>query len=115
MKYLVRGIALSLLVCFCFVASARAVSVTLNASDSKSINPSNFNWNDDMLRAYRSTFWGPMMARWDSLTDITPTALWSVILLLVPLMIVGFYPQLLVNGTYFDYSQIQKIKTSLKE
>ena len=50
-----------------------------------------------MLRAYRSTFWGPMMARWDSLTDITPTALWSVILLLVPLMIVGFYPQLLVK------------------
>ena len=50
-----------------------------------------------MLRAYRSTFWGPMMTRWDSLTDITPTALGGVILLLVPLMIVGFYPQLLVK------------------
>ena len=50
-----------------------------------------------LLRAYRSTFWGPMMTRWDSLTDITPTALGGVILLLVPLMIVGFYPQLLVK------------------
>jgi flagellar basal-body rod modification protein FlgD len=27
----------------------------------------------------------------------------------------GDYPQLLVNGQYYDYSQIQKIKTSLKE
>ena len=27
----------------------------------------------------------------------------------------GDYPQLLVNGQYYDYSQIQMIKTSLKE
>jgi flagellar basal-body rod modification protein FlgD len=27
----------------------------------------------------------------------------------------GDYPQLLVNGQYYDYSQIQTIKTSLKE
>jgi len=27
----------------------------------------------------------------------------------------GDYPQLLVNGKYYDYSQIQTIKTSLKE
>ncbi len=46
-----------------------------------------------MLRAYRSIFWGPLLARWESLTDITPSAKWSTILLLLPLMLAGFYPQ----------------------
>ena len=50
-----------------------------------------------MLRAYRSTFWGPPLARWDSLKDISPSACWSVILLLVPLMVAGFYPQLILK------------------
>jgi len=27
----------------------------------------------------------------------------------------GDYPQLLVNGQYYDYSNVQKVKTSLKE
>jgi len=27
----------------------------------------------------------------------------------------GDYPQILVNGQYYDYSQVQKVKTSLKE
>lgn len=50
-----------------------------------------------MLRAYRSVFWGPMAARWESLTDITPAARRAVILLLVPLMIAGFYPQVILR------------------
>jgi NADH-quinone oxidoreductase subunit M len=50
-----------------------------------------------MLRAYRAIFWGPLAARWESLTDITPTAKYSVILLLIPLMIVGFYPQFILK------------------
>jgi NADH-quinone oxidoreductase subunit M len=50
-----------------------------------------------MLRAYRSIFWGPIAARWESLADITPAARWSVILLLAPLMIAGFYPQLILK------------------
>jgi NADH-quinone oxidoreductase subunit M len=50
-----------------------------------------------MLRAYRSIFWGPIGARWESLADITPTARWGVILLLTPLMIAGFYPQLILK------------------
>ena len=50
-----------------------------------------------MLRAYRNIFWGPIAARWESLTDITPTAKYSVILLLIPLMIAGFYPQLILK------------------
>lgn len=50
-----------------------------------------------MLRAYRGIFWGPVAARWESLTDIAPAARWSVILLLVPLMIAGFYPQLILR------------------
>ena len=50
-----------------------------------------------MLRAYRNIFWGPIAARWDTLTDITPTARLSIILLLIPLMIAGFYPQLILK------------------
>ena len=50
-----------------------------------------------MLRAYRNIFWGPITTRWEALTDITPSARWSVILLLFPLMIVGFYPQMLIK------------------
>jgi NADH-quinone oxidoreductase subunit M len=56
-----------------------------------------------MLRAYRNIFWGPISSRWESLTDIAPTARWSVILLLVPLMVAGFYPQIILRmvGTAF--------------
>jgi NADH-quinone oxidoreductase subunit M len=50
-----------------------------------------------MLRAYRNIFWGPIAARWESLTDISPTALYSVVLLLIPLMIAGFYPQFILK------------------
>ena len=51
-----------------------------------------------MLRAYRNIFWGPIAARWESLTDIAPTAKYSVIvLLLLPLMIAGFYPQIILK------------------
>lgn len=50
-----------------------------------------------MLRAYRAIFWGPISPRWESLHDITPSLRWSMILLLVPLMISGFYPQLILR------------------
>ena len=50
-----------------------------------------------MLRAYRSIFWGPIAQRWEGLADIGTGAKWSVILLLVPLMIAGFYPQLILK------------------
>ena len=50
-----------------------------------------------MLRAYRNIFWGPIAARWEVLADITPSARWSVILLLAPLMIAGFYPQFIIK------------------
>jgi len=50
-----------------------------------------------MLRAYRNIFWGPIAARWEALADITPSARWSVILLLTPLMIAGFYPQFIIK------------------
>ncbi len=50
-----------------------------------------------MLRAYRNIFWGPIAARWETLTDISLTARCSVILLLIPLIIAGFYPQFILN------------------
>jgi NADH-quinone oxidoreductase subunit M len=50
-----------------------------------------------MLRAYRSIFWGTLAARWETLADIGASARWGVILLLAPLMITGFYPQILIR------------------
>jgi NADH-quinone oxidoreductase subunit M len=50
-----------------------------------------------MLRAYRSVFWGPIADRWTSLTDIGSSAKWAVILLIVPLMVAGFYPQMILR------------------
>jgi NADH-quinone oxidoreductase subunit M len=50
-----------------------------------------------MLRAYRWVFWGPIAERWESLTDIGASAKWAVILLLVPLMVAGFYPQFILR------------------
>ena len=50
-----------------------------------------------MLRAYRNVFWGPVVQRWESVTDIACGAKWAVILLLLPLMIAGFYPQLILK------------------
>ena len=58
-----------------------------------------------MLRAYRSIFWGPIAARWESITDLSPTARYSVILLIIPLLIAGFYPQIILKmvGTAFPH------------
>lgn len=50
-----------------------------------------------MLRAYRNVFWGPVIPRWESIPDIAGGAKWAVILLLLPLMIAGFYPQLILK------------------
>ena len=50
-----------------------------------------------MLRAYRSIFWGPIATRWETLSDISSTARYSVILLLIPLMIAGFYPPFILK------------------
>ena len=50
-----------------------------------------------MLRAYRNIFWGPIAARWETLTDINTTARYAVILLLIPLMVAGFYPQFILK------------------
>jgi NADH-quinone oxidoreductase subunit M len=50
-----------------------------------------------MLRAYRSVFWGPITSRWEAIADIGCSAKWAVILLLLPLMAAGFYPQYLLN------------------
>jgi len=53
-----------------------------------------------MLRAYRRVFFGPVPERWKSLPEITPVAKYCVIGLLLLLLIVGFYPQLLVNYVF---------------
>jgi NADH-quinone oxidoreductase subunit M len=50
-----------------------------------------------MLRAYRNVFWGPVVQRWESVADIASGAKWAVILLLLPLMIAGFYPQFILK------------------
>jgi NADH-quinone oxidoreductase subunit M len=50
-----------------------------------------------MLRAYRNIFWGPIAQRWEGLADIGCSAKWAVILLIAPLMVAGFYPQLILK------------------
>jgi NADH-quinone oxidoreductase subunit M len=50
-----------------------------------------------MLRAYRNIFWGPIAQRWEGLADIGTGAKWAVILLIAPLMVAGFYPQLILK------------------
>ena len=49
------------------------------------------------LRAYRHVFFGEMPERWQGLTDLPLGAKASVILLLLCSMIIGFYPQLVIN------------------
>lgn len=49
------------------------------------------------LRAYRHVFFGEMPARWSGLSDIPASARAAVILLVIFSMIVGFYPQLIIN------------------
>ncbi len=50
-----------------------------------------------MLRAYRKVFFGTMPERWAGLADISPVTRYSVVLLLAALMIIGFFPQLLLQ------------------
>ncbi len=50
-----------------------------------------------MLRAYRRIFFGTMSERWSGLADISPIARYAVVLLVVALMVIGFYPQLLLQ------------------
>ena len=50
-----------------------------------------------MLRAYRRIFLGPLADRWKSLTDIAPLPKLCVVGLILLLLVVGFYPQLLIH------------------
>jgi NADH-quinone oxidoreductase subunit M len=53
-----------------------------------------------LLRAYRRIFFGTLPDRWKALPDLGLLTKVSVIGLLVLLLIIGFYPQLLVNYVY---------------
>jgi NADH-quinone oxidoreductase subunit M len=46
-----------------------------------------------MLRAYRAVFMGDMDKRWSGFQDVVPRLRWPVALLLLTLMIAGFFPQ----------------------
>jgi NADH-quinone oxidoreductase subunit M len=46
-----------------------------------------------MLRAYRKVFFGTMPERWSSLTDLDVRTRYAVILLILAMLIIGFYPQ----------------------
>ena len=50
-----------------------------------------------MLRAYRRIFMGPLVDRWKSLADIAPLPKLCVAGLILLLLVVGFYPQLLLH------------------
>jgi len=51
-----------------------------------------------MLRAYRTVFMGELPARWASLRDASLILRLAVVALIIALLIVGFYPQLLVRA-----------------
>lgn len=50
-----------------------------------------------MLRAYRSVFFGSMPEKWAGLADVATIPRYAVILLVVALLIIGFYPQLMLG------------------
>lgn len=49
-----------------------------------------------MLRAYRSIFFGPLPDRWASVPDIAAVPRYAIILLILALLVLGFYPQLVL-------------------
>jgi NADH-quinone oxidoreductase subunit M len=46
-----------------------------------------------MLRAYRKVFFGTMPDRWASLTDVDTLTRYAVVLLIIAMLVIGFYPQ----------------------
>ncbi len=50
-----------------------------------------------MLRAYRRIFMGPLPERWSRLRDLSGFSRASIILLIAVMLILGFFPQILVN------------------
>lgn len=50
-----------------------------------------------MLRAYRKVFYGTMPERWASLTDADSVTRYAVVLLIIAMMIIGFYPQAILE------------------
>ena len=50
-----------------------------------------------MLRAYRNIFFGPLPERLRSQTDVGLATRWPLVVLLTVLLIVGFYPSMLIN------------------
>jgi len=50
-----------------------------------------------MLRAYRKVFFGTMPERWKGLADIQPVTRYATVLLIIAMMIIGFYPQFLLR------------------
>jgi len=51
-----------------------------------------------MLRGYRAAFMGPIEAKnWTGLSDVSGGSRWAINLLLLSLLLAGFFPQFLVN------------------
>jgi NADH-quinone oxidoreductase subunit M len=50
-----------------------------------------------MLRAYRRVFMGPLHERWSRLPDLAGAPQLAIVLLLAVMLVLGFFPQILVN------------------
>lgn len=50
-----------------------------------------------MLRAYRKVFFGTMPERWASIGDIDVLTRYAVILLIIAMLVIGFYPQAILE------------------
>jgi NADH-quinone oxidoreductase subunit M len=51
-----------------------------------------------MLRAYRAVFWGNRPARWAGIKDIPFSTGWPIALLLAALIVVGMFPQIILQA-----------------
>ncbi|MFI0347288.1 MAG: NuoM family protein [Chthoniobacterales bacterium] len=50
-----------------------------------------------MLRAYRATFFGPLVERWKDLTDLAPFEFLAIAILIIALLVTGIYPQMILK------------------
>lgn len=50
-----------------------------------------------MLWAIQRTLFGPSLKRWADLNDASSSGKWAIVLLLIPVMVIGIYPKILLD------------------
>ena len=50
-----------------------------------------------MLRAYRATFFGTLVERWNNISDIAPFEFLAILILIIALLVTGIFPQIILR------------------